>query len=123
MNQILLDTNFILNAIQCRIDFFDDLTNMGFKILIPDAVIGELKKILNSKKKLHFREDSKLALKLLEKNKFREIKFDMKYADKGIINYLEKNPLVVLGTMDHELKKKIKNRIMVIRAKKKLEIV
>lgn len=123
MDKVLLDTNFILNAIQCKIDFFDDLNNMGFEVLIPDAVIGELRKIANSKKKMHFRDDAKLALKLLKENDFEELKFSMKYADKGIVNYLKEHSSVVLGTMDKELKKKINNSIIVIRAKKKLEIV
>ncbi|MCA9488124.1 MAG: hypothetical protein KC516_04145 [Nanoarchaeota archaeon] len=123
MNKVLLDTNFILNAIQCKIDFFDDISTMGFKILVPDAVIGELKNISNSKKKMHFRDDARLALKLLEKNEFEELEFGMRYADKGIVKYLKANPRVILATMDQELKKLVENSIMVIRARKKLEIV
>ncbi len=123
MNKVLLDTNFILNAIQCKIDFFEDIASLGFMILIPTAVIGELKRITNSKKKLHFRQDAELALKLIEHNNFEEIKSKTTYADKEIVKFLKENSDVVLATMDKELKKKVNNSIMVIRAKKKIEVI
>ncbi len=43
MGQVLLDTNFILNCINQKIDFFEDLA--GYKIIIPQEVINEIKKI------------------------------------------------------------------------------
>ena len=42
--------------------------------------------------------------------------------DKGIINYVKENPKVIVATFDRELKKRVNNKL-VIREKKKLEIV
>lgn len=123
MNKVLLDTNFIMNCIQCKIDFFEHLENSGFEILIPEAVLGELKKVMNSQKKLKFRQDAELGLKIVNANKFTKIEMGAKYADKAIVRYLKEHPNVILATMDKELKKRVKNTIMVVRARKKLQVV
>ena len=46
-----------------------------------------------------------------------------KYADKAIVRYLKDRPDVILATMDKALKKRVKNPIMVVRARKKIQIV
>jgi len=96
---------------------------MGMQILIPKQVINELEKISNSKKKLHFREDAKLVLKLFKKSKFKKINLDKKNVDFGIKDFVDKNKNVIVATQDKELKKKIKGNKMIIRQKMKLEIV
>ncbi|MAH03369.1 hypothetical protein CMI39_01130 [Candidatus Pacearchaeota archaeon] len=122
MKQIILDTNFIISCIRNKIDFFEEIKLMGIKIIIPKQVIDELNKIINSKKKLYFRENAKIALKLLEKNSFKEIDLKQKDVDKGLIQFAKKNRNIIIATLDRELKNKIKNSKLVIRIKKKLEI-
>ncbi len=117
--RILLDTNFILSCIRKKIDFFEEL--MEHEILIPKQVIDEIKKISVSKKKLKFKEEARLALKILEKSKFKKIKLEDDYVDKGIRKFAQKNPNIVVATLDRDLKKKLKRKL-VIRGKK-LEIL
>ena len=97
------------------------------KIIIPKQVIDEIKRIVNSKKKMHFRKDAELSLMILEKNRntFKKINLSNygKNTDKRIKNFSDKNADIIVATLDRELKKKIKNRKLVIRGKKKLEIV
>jgi rRNA-processing protein FCF1 len=123
MNQILLDTNFIITCIKQKIDFFENLKLMGAQVLIPKQVISEIKMIANSMKKLHFREDAKLSLVLLKKNPFKKIDLGLQDVDKGIKRFAKKNPKVIVATLDKELKDNIQNPKLVIRQKKKLEIV
>ena len=127
MKTALLDTNFILSCVKQKIDFFEDIMLMGFQILIPKQVINELKIILKSKKKLHFREDAMLSLKILEKNKVLYRGIDVskygKNTDKGIKNFADRNKDIIIATLDRELKKKTKNQKMVIRGKKRLEVI
>jgi len=123
MKQVILDTNFILTCIKQKIDFFEELKLEGLQILIPKQVINEIKRISNSKKKLHFREDAKVALKLLGKNHFKKIDLKIKYVDKGLTKFTKENKNVIIATLDKELKKKIKNPKLVIREKKRLEII
>lgn len=125
MKKTILDTNFILTCVKQKIDFFEEIKFMGMEILIPKQVINELRIITSSKKKLHFREDAVLSLKLLEKNSFKKIDLSKygKNTDKGIKNCAEKNKDIIIATLDKELKNKIKNQKLVIRGKKKLEIM
>lgn len=115
MKQALLDTNFILSCIKQKIDFFEELKLMGIQILIPGQVIAEIQRLKNP--------NAQLALKLLEKNKFKKIDIGSGHVDKKIIQYLAGKPKIILATLDRELKNKIKNQKLVIREKKRLEVV
>lgn len=108
--KILLDTSFILTCIKQKIDFFDEL--IGEQIIIPKQVINEIKKL-----------DNKLALKLLEKNKFKTIDLKKGHTDKKIIQFAKENPKTVIATLDKVIKEKTKNQKLIIRGKKKLEFI
>jgi len=123
VKQAMLDTNFILTAVKQKIDFFAILELEGIQVLIPKQVINELEKISNSKKKLRFREDVKVALKILEKNKFKTIDIHENYVDKGILKFAKENKNIIIATLDREIKRNIKNSKLVIRGKKELEII
>ncbi len=117
MKYAVLDTNFILSCIRKKIDFFEEIQLMGFKILIPMQVIREIKKFAESK------PEARLALTLINKNDFDEIDLKLKNADNGIVNLAEKNRDYVIATLDREIKSRVKNPKLVIRGNKKLEIV
>jgi len=115
MKPALLDTNFILTCVKQKIDFFEEIPLMGMQIVIPKQVINELKNLKNS--------NSVLALKLLEKNKFKEVDIGKGHVDKKLIKFAKENSDAVVATLDREIKKKVKNQKLVIRSKKKLEVV
>jgi len=112
--QVILDTNFIITCVKQRIDFFHELRTMGFHIIIPKQVIQELEKLKRA-----------LELKVLEKNRgfFRMIRFKRGYVDKGMVEFGNEHPRAIIATLDSALKKQLKNRIMVIRRMKTLEVV
>jgi len=114
MKQVLLDTSFIITCVKQKIDFFEELKFKGFKLIIPKQVIAELENL-----------KAELALKLLEKEKksYKLIEFKKSYVDKGIIEFAEKNPRAVIATLDSDLKNRLLNQKLVIRGKKKLEII
>lgn len=87
------------------------------KVTIPKQVIVEVEGLAKS------RDDAKVALKLLKKNSFIEIDLKQKNVDNALIKFAEKNKDVVVATLDREIKKKVKNSKLVIRGKKKLEII
>ncbi|HKL23590.1 MAG TPA: PIN domain-containing protein [Candidatus Nanoarchaeia archaeon] len=122
MAKVVLDTNFILNCVANKLDFFDEILMKGHIIQIPLQVIEEIKRLKNSSKAVRFREQANLALKLIEVNDFEKIDVPGRYVDVGLRKYLGENPKIILGTMDKELKKSVKNRKMVVRNKKKLEL-
>lgn len=123
MKKAILDTSFILTCVKQKIDFLNEIKFMGMDVLIPEEVLDEVRKIMNSRKKLHFKEDAKLALKILDKGGFKKINIGTSYVDKGIVNFAEKNKDVIVATLDKKLKNKIKKPKLVIRGKKKLEVI
>ena len=118
---VLLDTNFILTCIKQKIDFPEDIQQMGMKILVPIQTLREIKSIVNSKKKLHTKKAAELSLSLLEKTHFKEIDLKSRDVDSGIKKLKDKK--IIIATLDSELKKSIPNPKLVIREKKKLEII
>jgi rRNA-processing protein FCF1 len=120
MKKVILDTSFILSATRNKIDFFEKIPEMGLKIIIPDEVIDEIKRIFYTKKG-KLKDDAQLALKILEKNNFDSIKLNESYVDKGIKKLVEKDSDTFIATLDRELKKLVNSNV-VIRKKTQLEI-
>jgi uncharacterized protein len=114
MKQVLLDTNFILTGIKQKIDFFEEIYLMGIKILIPDKVIQELKKL---------KKPSALTLLENEKDKFRIVTLNGRIVDNSIINYAKENPEIIIATLDKEIQHKTRNKKMIIVDRRKLEII
>lgn len=112
MKQIILDTSFIMAAVAQKIDFFDEIEGKGLHILVPEQAIKELNGL-----------GAELALRILDKNKIEILKISGKDADSAIINFARENPTAVVATLDKGLQSKIRNQKMVIRGRKKLEIV
>lgn len=121
--KVVLDSSFILSAVKNKIDIFEEIPFMGLKIVVPEEVILEIRGVVDSKQKLKERESAELALKILDSNKFESIKLEKKYVDDGLRKFCEEHKDYVVATLDRELKKEIPNYIMVIRGKKKLEIL
>jgi len=122
MNQIVIDTNFLLTCVKQKIDLFRFLNEEGYEILIPKQVLSEIEGILISKKKAKFKDDATLAIKILEKNNFKPIDIEGKTVDNAIINFAKKNTSVIIATLDKDIQKKVKNKKLIIRGMKTLEI-
>ncbi len=114
MKKVILDSSFIVTCVKQKIDFFENINLMGMQILIPKQVIREIKNLKNPA--------SKTSLEILKKNKFKEIDLGKGKVDNLIINFAKKNDVVV-ATLDREIKKKTQNNKLVIRGKKKLEVL
>jgi len=115
MKQVLLDTNFILTCVKQKIDFFEDIKFMGMEILIPQQVIGEIQKLNDPY--------SEISLSLLDKSEFKKIDIGKGHVDKNIVKFVAKNKGIIVATLDRELKDKIQGHKLVIRGKKRLEVV
>ncbi len=112
MRKVILDTSFILTCMKQKIDFFYWLKTDGIKIIIPEQALRELEGL-----------GAELALRMINMNNFELIRIPGKDADMAIINFARKNSDVIVATLDQGLKKRIKNRKLIIRQKKKLEII
>lgn len=123
MKKAVFDTNFILNCVKQKIPFFDEVRFMGFKIVIPEEVLGEVKRLSKEGKKLHVRETSHIALKIIESEEFEKIKLNDINVDRALKEIAKKDKNIILATADRELKYKIKRPTLIVRGKKKIELV
>lgn len=123
MKQVLLDTNFIISCARQKIDFFHEIPFMGLEILIPEQVFDEIKKLSKSRESATIREEADLALKIMNRNKFTSVKLRRNNVDDAIVEFANANPEVVIATIDKELKGRVKNRKMVIKDLKTLQIL
>lgn len=116
MRKVLLDASFILTAVRQKIDFFHELEMKGFQILIPEKVLREIKGL--AERKL----EAKLALTIIEKNKFQKIETSGRTVDASIINYSKENPSIFVATLDREIKTRTKNQKILIRQKRLVDV-
>jgi len=123
VKKIILDSSFILSAVREKIDIFEEIPFMGFVIVIPEEVISEIEGVKNSKQKFKERENAQLALKILESNKFESVKLEKSYVDNGLREFCKIHTSYIVATLDRALKKDIPNYIMVIRGRRKLEVL
>ena len=125
MKQVLLDTNFIVTCVRQKIDFLDQIENLGFQVLVPEQVIKEIEKLSKaSGKSLKLRDQAELSLRVLKANSknFKKIKLPARNVDNGIKKFADQNPKVILATLDRELKRRTSSQKIVIRSKKILEV-
>jgi len=122
MKKAVLDTNFIIYCVDKKIDFFSYFEISGFKVVIPEEVINEIKKFsLSAPGKL--KKLANLSLQILNKNNFEKINLDSKIVDTGLIKLVNNNKDFVFATLDRDLKDKIKGQKIVIRGNRKIEMV
>lgn len=123
MKKAVLDTNFILTCVKQKIDFFDDIRVMGFEVVIPEEVFGEIERLAKEGKKLHVRDNAKLTLKILEGKDFKSMKIGDNNVDRGLANLSKEDKDVIIATIDKDLKYIIKRPVLIVRGKKKIELV
>ena len=123
MNKVILDTSFILSAVREKIDFLDETLMMGFLAVVPDQVFGELRNVAEKGEKLKYRDEANLALRILESAGVEKLDLGKGHVDQNLIKYAKENRGVVLATLDKEIRDSVPNKIMVVRGKKKLEVV
>lgn len=119
MKKIILDTNFIMAISQFKIDIFaeiDRICHFPYKLYILDKTLEELIKLEKQRKT---RQHVNIALKLI-----KNINIIKTNSNESVDTLLKKQPQdVIIATQDRELKKSLKNHVLiVIRQKKYLQI-
>ncbi len=104
MVDVICDTNFLIHLATRRIKNIDNLdVEIGqISFVVPKVVKNELKKLQNNMEK---KQEIETTLNYIKN--FKIIPIDGSYADKELLNYVKTNRSII-GTMDKELKKQIK---------------
>ena len=125
--EILLDTNFIITCAKQGIDFnafVNGITSEEVKWIVPREVLSELRGLRSGykvrKKEL---EAIDVGIRMIQKMNVKVLRISDKDSDVDtkIVNYIKDKP-IVLATLDKLLKARVKNRILTVRGKNKLEI-
>lgn len=108
--EVLLDTSFVISCIKKRIDFLDNLEEMGFKVLLPKEVFQEIKDLrLNSD--VATRTAVGVALEILEKRKVKGVTIGNKNVDEGLIEFGKKGAYI--ATLDAAIKRSVPNKVII----------
>ena len=124
MKQVIIDTNFLLIPIQFKVDIFSEIDRImlaKYKLYTLDKVIDELKSIQkNPKQSQKNKKAAKLALQLIKAKKVKIIKTK---TDKLVDDIIAGLKGYIIATQDIGLKRRVKTKIITLRAKKKLIIL
>ena len=104
MVEVICDTSFLIHLATRRIKNIDNLdVEIGsISFVVPEVVKNELIKLQNNPEK---KQDIDKTLNFIKK--FKTIPIQGNFADKELLNYVKINRSII-GTMDKELKKQIK---------------
>ena len=120
MVRIILDTNFLLIPAQFNVDIFAEINRLmheKYSIYILDKSVDELKHLsINPKQSFKNRRAAKLGLQLLKAKKVKVLKAKGESVD----DILASIKGYTIATQDTALKRRIKGKKIVLRAKKKL---
>jgi rRNA-processing protein FCF1 len=127
MKTIILDTNFLVDCLSWKVDFFRELERIipfTYRLMSVDKTLDELDTII-TKGKPDVKIGARLANQLIMKKRIGIILTDKKgYTDTLILNAADKDTIV--ATQDQDLKRKLKAKgipVIIIRQKKYLELV
>ena len=104
MVEVICDTSFLINLATRRIKNIDNLdVEIGFiSFIVPEVVKTELLKLQMIPEKKH---DIEKTLDFIKN--FKKIPLSGSFADKELLEYAKSNKSII-GTMDKELKKQVK---------------
>ena len=126
MHRVVLDTNFLIIALEFRIDIFQELSrvlDVRFNVYILDKTINELEKLINKPKVNQFTIN--LVKSFIKRKNIKILRTSRNgYVDDLILSLKPGN--LIVATQDKELKRKLKEKnipIIIIRQKKYLELI
>lgn len=119
--EVILDTNFIISCLMKRIDFLEELKNLGFKTVVPKEVLQELKDLKKGSKTSHEeRAMIDVAFQLFERAKIKKTNLGKGKVDDALIRKGREG--IFIATLDREVKSKVPNRVIILGDKKKLGV-
>lgn len=125
--KILLDTNFILTCVKQKIyfdSFAEEIIDTNIEWILPQQVLNELGYLKDlTGMRTEDKEAAKISFEILQRLNPEIIDLGKNpNVDMAIVNYISGKE-IILATLDKGLKNRTGNRILTIRAGKKLEIV
>jgi len=118
--EVILDTNFIISCVLKRIDFLEELKELGFVPVLPREVMQEMKDLKQGKISREDKVAIEVAFKMFEEKKIKKLSFGRGKVDDSLIKKGKKG--VYIATLDREIKRAVPNRIVILEAQNKLGV-
>lgn len=119
--KVILDTNFLIYCAKEKLDYIEEINNIlneGFDLVVPEQVIGELKRLKIKAKKGKDKDACDLALKILDKKKINIVQPSGKSVDDAIMQLAQENSKNIVCTLDREMRWELGRVILISRGKK-----
>ncbi|MEK6816336.1 MAG: PIN domain-containing protein [Nanoarchaeota archaeon] len=126
MQNIVIDTNFIVTAYKFKIDIFDQLKaklDFKYQLYVVDETLDELEKLIN-KASLTDRIGAKIAVQLLKRKNINILKTAKDRSVDELLLALDPR-MFIIATQDIALKRKLREKkfkIITIRQKKQIAL-
>lgn len=119
--EVILDTNFIVSCVVKKIDFLEELRNLGFTPILPREVVEELKDLKTDEKaSRNERIAVDVAFQLLGQSKLKKMKLGGKTVDEGLIKKGREGAYI--ATLDKVIKREVPNRVVIASAQNGLTV-
>ncbi len=119
--EAILDSSFIISCVRKRIDFLEELKNLGFTAVVPREVFQEIKDLRSRNKSS--REDRTaidIAMEMIEKGKVKKVGLGEMRVDDALIKKGKEG--IYIATLDRAIKRAVPNKIVILDAKNSLGI-
>jgi rRNA-processing protein FCF1 len=127
MKTVILDTNFLVDCLAWKVDFFRELGRIipsAYNLFVVDKTLDELDTIITGGKQ-DAKIGARIAKQLIMKKRIGLIQTNKKgYTDTLILKVATKD--CVVATQDQDLKRRLKAKgipVVVIRQRKYLELI
>lgn len=119
--KVLLDSCFIISCVKRRIDFVQELKEMGFVVVVPREVLQELKDLKDKKRtSRETRTVIDVALELIEMNKVSKTSIGKGKVDEELIKKGKEG--IFIATLDKGIKDNVPNKVFIISSKNSLGV-
>jgi rRNA-processing protein FCF1 len=116
---VLLDGSFMLNAMKLKIDFLNQLSEMGFTVKVPREVLQELKD-LRVDSKMDTRAAIDQIFELIEKRKVKKLGLGAGAVDAQLIKLGKAGAYI--ATMDAALRRVVPNKVILSTTTKQITV-
>jgi len=119
--EVILDTNFIISCVLKRIDFIEQLENLGFKVLVPREVMKEMKDLKKNENVSHEERNAiDVAFEMIEHRKVKKVRVGERNTDAGLIK--KGRAGAYIATLDRGIKREIPNKIVIFDSKNRVGV-
>lgn len=118
--EVILDSSFIISCVKRKIDFLEELEQLGFRIIVPKEVLQEMKDL--KLRSPHAEKSAiEVALDIFSRRKIEKMSLsEGKSVDEGLISLGKKGAFI--ATLDGGIRRVVPNLVVINNAGNKVSL-